>query len=261
MIGSRKLVVGLALLGGIASAVGCSGMSDSAGNEQGGNEIGEVGMLALALNVGDDVTLHTVDWDIAGPHGFSKSGHVNVRRSRDIRFQVGGLPAGNGFEIVLHAVGENDERITCTGSAQFDISAEETTTTTVTLTCRMPRRNGSVLVNGELNLCPWIDEVTVLPTQVAVGGTIELTGSAIDEDGVPSPLTYQWSAMGGELSASSGPGVTLTCVEPGTIELTFTADDGDCTDVITTSVECTEPEPDGGASVDAGAEQDSGVEG
>jgi hypothetical protein len=261
MIGSRKLVVGLAMLGVAASAIGCSGMSDGAGSEQGEDGVGEVGNLALALNVGDDVTLHAVDWDIAGPHGFSRSGHVNVRHSRDIRFQVGGLPAGNGFEIVLNAVGENDERITCTGSAQFDISAGETTTTTVILTCRMPRRNGSVVVNGELNLCPWIDEVTVLPTQVAVGGTIELTGSAVDEDGVPSPLTYQWSATGGELSASSGPGVTLTCTEPGTIELTFTADDGDCTDVVSTSVECTEPEQDAGAALDAGGAQDGGSEG
>lgn len=203
------------------------------------------GSLGVALTIGDAVTLHTVQYEITG-NGYSKTGSVNIRKSQVVRFDVGGIPAGTGYQITLTAVDANDAAISCQGSAQFNITAGQATQASVSMMCRLPRKTGTVVVNGQINVCPTIEEVTVLPAEVDVGGVIDLAALATDTDSAPAAISYAWSATGGELATNSGASSSLLCTEPGTVELTLTASDSDCDDTITTQVTCAEPVADGG---------------
>lgn len=200
----------------------------------------EFGNIDVALEVGDEIELREVHYEISG-NGFHKSGSANVRRSNVLSLRVGGIPRGNDYEITLQAVDANDEAILCQGGASFDIRAAETSETTVHLACRLPRKKGTVLVDGVFNVCPLIDEVSVLPASVEVGASVELFALATDSDSEPGPLAYSWSSNGGVIGDPSAASTTLECTAPGVVTVTVSAGDGDCEDALTTTVTCTEP--------------------
>ncbi len=126
----------------------------------------------------------------------------------------------------------------------FDVTAHQTRSVTVSLTCHEAARTGSVLVNGTLNICPTIDGIGANPAEAQVGGTIAITGSAHDSDAGPTPLAYAWSASGnGTIANPTAQNPTFTCNAPGMATVSVTVSDGDptasCAATSSVQVNCT----------------------
>ena len=237
---SKKLsafsMVGLLGLSG-AALVACS--SDSASERA-----EDVGSLGVNLKVAPGVTLTSVTYSITG-NGFSKEGSIDVGKAPTISARIGGIPAGNGYTIVLSATAL-ESGATFTGSAKFNVTAHGTTAVTVHLKGKGSTGNGSVSVNGTLNVAPVVDELTVTPLTVYVGGSVTLSGVGRDPDDGPSPLSYYWSTTGGRIDDPIAPSSTLTSDTPGTFEVVLTVSDGESTDSVSTTVTFVRPEEEGG---------------
>jgi hypothetical protein len=55
----------------------------------------------------------------------------------------------------------------------------------LSLRCRLTAENGGVQINGQVNVCPAIGSVEVMPAEAFVGRTMALRGPATDVDGKP----------------------------------------------------------------------------
>ncbi|MES1205939.1 MAG: sulfatase-like hydrolase/transferase [Pseudomonadota bacterium] len=199
------------------------------------------------------VTLNAVTYTITG-NGFNKGGAIDTSGAPTINGTIGGIPAGKGYTITLTAKSA-DGNTTFTGSATFDVTAGATTSVTIHLNGSSKTGNGSVVVNGTLNLNPRLDEVTVTPQTVFVGASVSLSAVASDPDAGPSPPSYYWSTTGGVIDNPIGSSATLTSAKPGTFTITVTVSDGAGTDSATTTVSFIRPSGAGGA---AGASVDGG---
>jgi arylsulfatase A-like enzyme len=236
-LGTVPLVCLLAL-GASAPLQSCASEPlDSGSSEQ-------VGSLGVNLEVAPGVTLNAVSYSITG-NGFSKSGSIDVSGSSTISGTIGGIPAGNGYTLTLTATSA-DGRTTFTGSANFNVTAGKTTAVTIRLKGTTTGGNGSVSVNGTLNVGPVIDEVTVTPANVNVGRSITLNGVASDADNAPAALSYYWSTTGGVISDPIAPNATLTSSTPGTFTVKLTVSDGEITTSSSTTVSFVDPEAGGG---------------
>ncbi len=206
---------------------GCSGPSETT---QPGEE--HAGELGLGVEVGS-TGIKQVDYVVTGASGFTKVGSVDVSHSSKVSTRIGSLPAASGYTIVLSATA-TDPPATCTGSAGFDVTPGVTTPVDLTMEC--------VEVNADFNTCPVIDELSALPNQASIGGTIALHASVRDPDSGPSPVTYDWSTTAGTLTGS-GANVSLACTAAGTATVTLQTTDGgtDCTVSQTVTVTCGNP--------------------
>lgn len=207
----------------------------------GGEDPNTIGDLAVELSLGDAVVLSELRYEITG-NGFRKQGSANIENSRTVKFVVGSIPRGNGYMIELRATDKNDAETRCSGQATFDILAGKTSRAQVHMQCRLPRP-GSVLVTGDLNACPVIEGVTVLPAEVAVGHSIALTVDASDVDNRPAALVYTWAANGGVLTSTSASSTELVCMDVGTFTVRVETSDGDCGESAEVNVDCVEPPP------------------
>jgi hypothetical protein len=232
------LFTAMTLTSAAASLVGCSSKDLDGPN---GSTDEPAGTIGLSLQAGPGFVLHTVSYKITGPSGFVKTGTIDVSNSTKITALIGSLPPGKGFSITLSADAVGGVG-SCTGSASFDIEARKTTPVTVKVTCHEAARSGSVLINGQLNVCPVIDGLSATPGEVGVGGNIVLGVSAHDIDNAPKPLSYSWKASSGSLSSDSVANPTFTCKSPGTVKLSVAVSDGDptagCADTGSLTVEC-----------------------
>ncbi len=211
----------------VATALGCSGPSETTKP----SEI-RPGELGLGVQVGS-TGIREISWVVTGASGFAKHGSVDVSHSSKVATRIGNLPAASGYTIVLSTTA-TDPPATCTGSASFDVTPGATTPVDLTMEC--------VEVNANFNTCPVIDELTALPDQVAVGGSITLNASVRDPDSGPAGLSYSWSTTAGALT-SSGASATLACTEDGTAVVTLQSTDGgtDCSVAQSVSVTCGNP--------------------
>jgi hypothetical protein len=203
----------------------------------------DMGAVKMALDIAPGTTLSTISYRIDGPGMFTKMGSIDVSHSSTIAADISPLPPGMNFTIALSAMSD-DGATMCMGSQNFDITARTTTPVLVHLLCKQPTTNGSVAVNGVLNVCPLIDSIGSSPGEVFVGGAISLSGLGHDTDSGPAPLTYQWTAMpasGGAFNSASAQNPIFTCLVPGTVTITLTISDGDsvCADTQTIPVTCT----------------------
>jgi len=211
----------------VCTLASCSGPSETP--QLGETSAGEVG---LGVEVGS-TGIQQVDYVVTGASGFTKLGSVDVSRSSKVSTRIANLPAASGYTIVLSATA-TDPPANCTGSAGFDVTPGVTTPVDLTLEC--------VEVNADLDTCPVIDELSALPNQVSVGGTIALHAEVRDPDSGPSPPTYDWSTTAGTL-AGSGANVTLACTAAGTATVTLQTSDGgtDCAVSQSVTVTCGNP--------------------
>jgi len=193
---------------------------------QGPSAYGDVGSVGLSLTTTGGTTITAASYVITGPQGFAKSGTINVAQSSVLSATVGGLPVGSGYSITLTAT-STDAQTNCAGSATFDVVARQVAAVGVPLSCHEAPRNGSVLVNGVVNSCPVIDDVSASPAEVAVGSSVALVTSAHDGDAGPQPLGYHWSATSGTFSDASSPSPSFACGAVGSATLTLTVSDGD----------------------------------
>jgi arylsulfatase A-like enzyme len=192
------------------------------------------------------VTLSSVAYTITG-NGFTKTGAIDTTSAPTVSGTIGGIPAGKGYTLTLTATSV-EGGTTFTGSATFDVTAGATTAVAVRLNGTAKTGNGAVAVNGTINVNPRIDEVTVTPQAVFVGGAIKLVAVASDPDAGPSPLSYYWATTGGVIDNPIGPSATLTSATPGTFTIKLTVSDGDATDTATTTVTFVKPYAGGGGT-------------
>ena len=195
---------------------------------------------SIGLELASGATLNSVSYTIMGPNSFSSAGTIDISHSTVVSTVIGGLPAGLGFSISLQGTSV-DGGTQCTGGATFDVTAGATTGVSVHLTCHEPPHTGSVYVNGTLNVCPTVDGITALPSEVFVGSSLALAAVAHDSDGGPAPIAYSWTTTSGLLSAANVPSPTLTCTAAGVVTVSVTASDGDCSGTYSTMVTCTKP--------------------
>jgi hypothetical protein len=241
-----KMTLGLLTAVTLTSAatllVGCSSqpIDDPTGSTAPNEHTGSIG---LALQAAPGFAINTVSYAITGPKGFSKAGTIDVSNSTKISALIGPLPVGKGFSVTLSADAVGGVG-SCTGSASFDIVARQTTPVTVRVTCHEAARSGSVLINGQLNVCPVVDGLSASPGEVAVGGSIALGVTAHDSDAGPKPLRYLWKASSGTLSNDAVASPTFTCTVPGSVVLSVSVSDGDptadCADTSSLVVECSQ---------------------
>jgi arylsulfatase A-like enzyme len=213
----------------------------------GHTDVDQVGAIGVALTAAPGVTLNAVTYSITG-NGFTKTGAIDTSGSPTVNGTIGGIPAGKGFTIALSATSA-EGATTFTGSAKFDVTAGGTTSVTIHLNGSSKTGNGSLVVNGTINVNPRVDELTATPQTVFVGSSIKLVAAATDPDSGPSPLTYYWSTSGGVIDTPTASAATLTSATPGTFTIKLTVSDGDATDTATTTVRFVRP-----SGADAGAD-------
>jgi len=238
------------VLAATSAAAGCARPPSSQA------DVEAAGAIGIALSAATGVTLNAVTYTVSG-NGFTKSGSIDTSASPVVNGTVGGIPAGKGYTITLTAASA-EGNTTFSGSAAFDVTAGGTTSVTIRLTGSDKTGNGSVAVNGSVNVSPRIDELTVTPQTVFVGGSVKLQGVGSDPDASPSALTYYWATTGGVIDNPIAPGPTLTSATPGTFTVTLTVSDGDASASATTTVTFVRPSTGGGGAAggpgaDAGA--------
>lgn len=234
-LGTIPLLCSLAL-GASAPIVGCASDPLNDGSDE------QVGSLDVNLEAAPGVTLSSVAYTISG-NGFTKTGTIDISGSPAINGTIGGIPAGKGYTITLTAT--SSDGAIFTGSATFDVTAGKTTPVAILLRGAGTKGNGSVSVNGTINVGPVIDELTVTPQTVFVGSTVTLAAVGRDADSGPSPVSYYWSSTGGLIDDPIGPNAKLTSAAPGTFTVKLTISDGDLTDTATTTVTFVDPEGGG----------------
>src|SRR5262245_16014945 len=202
----------------------------------------DTGTLSASLQLTPSTSLNTANYAISGPNAFSRSGSIDVSHSQTISATVGGIPAGDGYNLTITGTA-SDNLTMCTGSAMFSITAKMTTVVSIKIQCREPAQTGGVGITGTVNVCPVVDGVGANPGEVMVGFSSALSSTAHDSDGKPAALTYSWVATSGMLAGASTANPTLTCTAVGPATVTLTVSDGDCTDTGAVTVICSPPPP------------------
>jgi hypothetical protein len=226
-----------------AAIAGCSGSPFTAGSADPIVDLEHTGSIGFQLEVGAGITLHSVNYAISG-NGFSKQDDVDISRSPVLSAVIGGLPAGDGFTITITAT-SLDGSVTCIGTAIFTVMEGVITNVTIHLQCHFGHRNGKADLNGVVNLCPTIEDLTVAPMETTVGGTIALRARLGDADGPAATLESTFSDGMTSLSlhgvATSALG--LTCTQAGPSHLTLTVSDGECLQATAVDVMCSGSSP------------------
>jgi hypothetical protein len=241
---SRKnLVLSLAAVVGIAAMAGCDSTPNGTGS---GSTVAGAGSIDVVIQGG--IVLNSFSYSISGPNSYT--GSINVANSSTVSAVIGGIAAGSGYSLTLTGTSA-DSMTSCSGtSAAFTVTAGVQTSVPVSIECRQGSKTGSVLVNGQINVCPLIDSVSAAPP---VGAAIAITTSAHDADNAPSALTYSWTTSSGTLSSATAQNPTLTCTAPGAANLTLTVSDGDATCNATFNLTVTCPPAGQTAWVEIGA--------
>jgi phospholipase C len=238
---TKITILSALLAGGVSAGAWIGGCTN---DQVGTAPAQDVGKVSLDLQLASGLTLNTVTYAITGPNGFSRTGSIDVSQSSTVSAIISAIPLGTGYQISINGT-TTDGGTVCMGSATFDVTTTGTTTVPVHLTCNQQPTTGSILVNGSINVCPRIDAVGASPAEVAFGGSIALTSTAVDVDHGPSPLTYSWTATSGSLAGAQTANATLTCNRVGMVTVTLSASDGDqsCASQQSVSVICSEPSP------------------
>jgi hypothetical protein len=199
-----------------------------------------MGTVSMDLQIAPGITINTVNWTITNSAtGFNRSGAATVRFSNLISFQTSAVPAGDGYTITLTATSV-DGSFTCTGSANFSVTAGHTTPVGLTLSCSTaPANQGTIVVVGTTQICANLDSLGASPLETAVNSQISLSASA---SAGTVPTTVQWTATAGTFDNPAITTPTFTCPStPGPVTITVTAfpSAAACTNVTSQSVTVT----------------------
>jgi hypothetical protein len=222
----------LALAFFAAGTAACSGGADGetatrvttpSGEAPSPQDTGSVGM-DLTLSGGENVAV--VNWSITGPRGAAtvvQASSVKVQASA-IQFLVSNIPAASGYSVALSSA-STDKSVTCSGSAQFDVTAHAMTHVAVQLGC-VSTGSGSTGTNVDgtsFNCAAW-SSVTANPLETKVGSTVVL--SAVANGPQPTLLTYAWSSSTGAFSPPNAATSSFTCTQAGQATVTLVVGDG-----------------------------------
>ena len=231
----NTLAIGALSVGALgATFTGCS--SDPS-TKTTGEDVGSVG---LNLEVASGIQIDAAQYVLTGPSGFGRTGTINLAHSQTLSAIIDAIPLAKGYSLSLNATAA-DLKATCSGSAAFDVDTITTTTVAVHLQCQLPQTKGTLLVNGQINVCPLVESLQANPAEVEVGHSIELSALGSDADNGPSPLAYSWTATSGTFSDASSAKTTFTCTAAGSSTITVSASDGDtCPGTRSVTVSCSE---------------------
>jgi hypothetical protein len=195
--------------------------------------------VVLGLQVSPGATVSSATYTIDGPNGFTSAGTVSVGDSADVPVAVGQLPVRSGYQMDVSATASDGVTV-CEGSSTFDVTDSSSTTVIVHLVCGVP--SGDVSVQGQINICPVLDGLSVSPSDLYVGGVASLMAEAHDTDSGPSPLSYSWTANGVKLSRQTNPALSLACSSAGAVAIKAGVSDGDpdpaCADSLSVTINC-----------------------
>lgn len=224
----------------VGAIAGCSGSPFTADGHDPGMDFEHTGSVGFELEVAG-VTLHNVAYAISG-NGFSKQGDVDVSHSPTLSAVIGGIPAGDGFTIIITATSP-DGSVTCIGSATFSVMDGVITNVTIHLQCHFGQRPGRIDVSGIVNLCPTFEDLSVAPIETTVGGTITLLTRLGDADGPVSALrsTFSDGATSLSLNGVGTSAIGITCTQAGPGRITLTVSDGECLQATAVDVSCSGP--------------------
>ncbi|MGB5810637.1 MAG: hypothetical protein WBG86_08915, partial [Polyangiales bacterium] len=122
------------VLCGVFAAVGCSTSTSSPD--------GSTGSLSLDLTVAGGFMIDEVMWKISGGEMEDMMGAINTSApGSTASVEVFGIPPGDGYLIQMEAV-STDGKLTCKGSANFDVEVGVATPVHVMLNCKKPERFG-----------------------------------------------------------------------------------------------------------------------
>ena len=171
MFNTRASIVALLL----ANTVGCSFA------DQPDFSSDPVGALGMELQLEPGVTLAKIGYTITGPSSSTivRTGTIDVAGSTKVTATIAALPAASGYAVALSGTG-SDGTTTCAASATFAVVARTTTALAIPLSCKEAPRSGTAMLNGTLNVCPFIDALSSSAAAVPVGATVALAAAAHD---------------------------------------------------------------------------------
>ncbi|MET0596181.1 MAG: hypothetical protein ABW133_26025 [Polyangiaceae bacterium] len=231
-VGSFLTVVAL------APVSGCTSLEPFERQDGPTGEATHTGSIELTLDVAPGVTLNGVGYAISG-NGFSKQGNVDLSQGGTLSAVIGGIPAGDGFVIVITAT-TPDGSVTCVGTAVFSVRDDMITLVAIHLQCRFRPKAGKIDVTGVINQCPVFEDVTATPINTGVGGTITFAARIVDPDGPASALDLTFSNGVTTISqhGQENARLALTCTAPGTDRITLAVTDGKCLQTTDVDVTC-----------------------
>jgi hypothetical protein len=200
---------------------------------------GDIDTVQLNLDFGGGVSLDSVAYVLTGPGSFRRVGTLAVADQSSISATFQNLPAGVGYDVVVKGTASDDLSV-CKGEAIFDVASSMNAVVQISLAC-----SGVAAVSADVNLCPTIDSLSVVPAEVYVGSSMQLSAVSHDPDNGPSPLAASWATTSGTLTNLSTTGATFTCTAAGTFTIGLTVSDGTaaakCADTASVTVTCTPP--------------------
>jgi hypothetical protein len=186
----------------------------------------DTGSVSLQLTLPGGEQVNVVNWAISGPNGAAtvvQSSSVRVQ-ALAVQFLVSGIPAASGYRVTLSGT-STDTTVTCSGAAEFNVTAHAVTLVDVQMACGLPNTSGhGTTITGSTYNCATLNSVSATPIAVTVGGLVELTASASGPS--PGMLTYAWSSSTGSFSTPSSATTGFTCTQVGPAMVTITTGDG-----------------------------------
>jgi len=238
-VGKAAFLFAAAALGASVAIVGCSHRSSPSE---------DVGAVTVALTLSPGVTVNTVSYTITGNGITAINGNIDVTNQTHATALVSGIPAGNGYLLVMNAT-STDGKTTCTGQTNFNITANSTASATVILQCRGQRATtGTVAINGRLDNCPFITGFSANTLEAPVGGAVSIAVTATDFD-TTDTITYTWTASPAGIGTIGNPGAATTtflCTAQGTTSLSIAVSDGVCGDSLSNIIPINCLPPNGG---------------
>jgi hypothetical protein len=231
-----SLVQAIALALALASAACSSDGTNAASGPPETNRSGSgnqapapdgTGTVGAKLTLPAGQQIEVVQWVITGPNNavtMVQSGSVNIPNTDVVSFYASDIPAGTNYRITLSGTAI-DGSVTCTGSASFAVQSHVTTPVPVALACSVATTGSQVtLVSGTTFNCADVTNVSAVPAETAVGGTIHVAAMAAGP--VPSALSYAWSAPSGTFDHPNAASANFTCTVAGPVPITFVTADG-----------------------------------
>jgi hypothetical protein len=214
-----SLLLGTAACSGNLPATGQGSSTAAPGAE-------DTGTVSLKLTLPGGEQVNVIHWIISGPNGAAtvvQSSSVTVQ-ALAVNFLVSGIPAAPGYSVTLSGTSA-DSAVTCSGAAQFGVTAHATTLVAVQMACGLASTTGrGTSVNGTTYDCASLSFVSANPIGVTVGGSVALASLASGP--LPGMLTYAWSSSTGSFSEPNEPTTSFTCTQIGSAMVTVTVGDG-----------------------------------
>jgi hypothetical protein len=146
------------------------------------SDAGDVGSVSVALSVVPGHSLLAVSYTISAP-AFSRDGTLDFSASGTRSTILDGLPAEDGYSIVVGATLSGGGSVVCNGSASFGVTVGNTTLVSIDLACADPPRRGGVQDGGAPDICTCVE-----PRPIVAINEVESSG------GVPGDWVELYNA-------------------------------------------------------------------